>query len=692
MNIKKINSLISTALIFSFSFTGFLPKAIAASTPTVSVSQNSGSTYTISVNFSSPVPSGNVIDVEVHDSSNNKVWQASSTNGGASYNATTSSLNNGTYKVDVGLFTANWGSNYAWYDGVSSINVSGQTQNSTKPTVSISQNSDSTFSINANFPQNVPSGEIVDAEVYDSSNNKVWQDYSTNGGTSFSWKTKSLPQGSYKLNMGVFGSGWSPTIAWYDGISSLNSNFSSVTPAPSTSPTPTPSTSQPVSQSSNSLVTAVLNPNSTYTLTVNLPSSVPAGDIIDLEVHDSANTKVWQSFTDKGGSSYTATTTPLPSGTYTVSLGLFTPNWASNYAWYNNIDTLNGSQGVVSSPTVTTSTGSGQPSQSPVSNQTAQNAAQSAYSSWKSTYVQSAGIGLRVVRPDNSNDTVSEGIGYGMLLSYFAGDQTTFDGLWNYGKNYLDSKGLMNWQINSSGSVIGQGSATDADEDMAYALLRAESKWPGHNYGQSAKNLINAMMTTEVVSGNYMNPGDNWGSTPIMNPSYLAPAYYRAFASFTGNSKWNDIANANLSWEQGISDSATGLVPDWLNADHSQPSISWDTYPNGFYYDAVRAPIRLLMDFKWNGSSQAQSILSKESSFISGIGINNLKSGYSLSGSPLTSYLDSTFMSAYAAMGQVNSSSQYASDSLNALIGKTGGGYFGDSLRAITLFIIGGAS
>ena len=56
---------------------------------------------------------------------------------------------------------------------------------------------------------------------------------------------------------------------------------------------------------------------------------------------------------------------------------------------------------------------------------------QSAYNSWKSTYVVvGATPAMRVQRAENGNDTVSEGIGYGMLAAVYMGDQTTFDGSW----------------------------------------------------------------------------------------------------------------------------------------------------------------------------------------------------------------------------------------------------------------------
>ena len=51
---------------------------------------------------------------------------------------------------------------------------------------------------------------------------------------------------------------------------------------------------------------------------------------------------------------------------------------------------------------------------------------------------------MRVSRPENGNDTVSEGISYGMLFAVYLNDKTTFDALWKYEQKHLDSSGMMN--------------------------------------------------------------------------------------------------------------------------------------------------------------------------------------------------------------------------------------------------------
>lgn len=113
------------------------------------------------------------------------------------------------------------------------------------------------------------------------------------------------------------------------------------------------------------------------------------------------------------------------------------------------------------------------------------------YSTWKSRYVQSGGCTgcLKVVSPEpvpgyGSNYTVSEGIAYGMLISVYMDDKTTFDGLWAFKANKGAAKlaagkanSLMPWVIDTSNNIVDYNSATDADIDIAFALLMADKQW-----------------------------------------------------------------------------------------------------------------------------------------------------------------------------------------------------------------------
>ncbi len=58
---------------------------------------------------------------------------------------------------------------------------------------------------------------------------------------------------------------------------------------------------------------------------------------------------------------------------------------------------------------------------------------------YKSHYVQPDG---RVSRPDNGNDTVSEGQAYALLRSVWSGDQATFERCYGWAEENYRKKGL----------------------------------------------------------------------------------------------------------------------------------------------------------------------------------------------------------------------------------------------------------
>jgi endo-1,4-beta-D-glucanase Y len=251
------------------------------------------------------------------------------------------------------------------------------------------------------------------------------------------------------------------------------------------------------------------------------------------------------------------------------------------------------------------------------------------WANWKKAFVTASGATLRVRRPTNANDTVSEGIGYGMMGAVYLADRATFDGLWAYAQARLDENGVMNWHYDAGGAVLdGGGGATDADEDMAFALVMADAQWSG--YADAAKTLIGHILDHEVEAGsNVLKPGDRWGGSDQTNPSYLAPAYYRVFASYTGESRWMSVVDASYTLLGKCANAKTGLVPDWCNADGAAQRSSH------YSYDACRTPWRLAVDACWNGEPRAQVLLARVSAFFGKLGAANIKDGYGLDGTPL---------------------------------------------------------
>lgn len=311
------------------------------------------------------------------------------------------------------------------------------------------------------------------------------------------------------------------------------------------------------------------------------------------------------------------------------------------------------------------------------------------YTYWKKNYIVDVNPNIsRVIDPQNNNVTVSEGMGYGLIFSVTANDQNQFEKLWNYTKNYIDENGLMNWKIDQNGNVQGKGSATDADEDIAYALLLASKKWPKTTYFEDAKKMINAIKKNEVSSEYVLLPGDKWGNNTAFNPSYVSPSYYLDFGLMFPSEKayWEKVSKVNLDLLSKKANSKTGLLPDWINSD----SLVEDKN-NKFGYDAVRVPLRLIEFYKKTNNIEAKNILENENSFFSSVGTKNLVAGYSLSGKPLENYINTVYLSSYTAASLIDQGSEFNKSIIAKLKNAKDTSYYGCSLKMWVLFIMNGS-
>jgi endo-1,4-beta-D-glucanase Y len=312
---------------------------------------------------------------------------------------------------------------------------------------------------------------------------------------------------------------------------------------------------------------------------------------------------------------------------------------------------------------------------------------QAAYEAWKTTFVTATGAGaagnLRVVRITDSNDTVSEGIGYGMLAAVYMGDRATFDGLWGYAKSHLTGKGLMHWQINSSNAVIGMGSATDADEDIAWALLMASNQWSSSSYLTDAKAQINGILAGSVASDGLLKPGDGWGNTNVTYPDYFSPAYFRAFAAATNNPRWTgDILDRNYAVLMNVT-GEYGLVPDRTTGTYQHNGYTYS-------YDACRMPWRIAMDYCFSGEPRAKAYLTKIGAFFDNIGAANIGDGYSLTGMATSNFKNMAFIGPAGVAGMagfpklLDGAFMYGTDNLGDQ------NYYPQSLKIVTMLMMSG--
>ncbi|MCH9614305.1 MAG: Endoglucanase C [Chlamydiia bacterium] len=181
--------------------------------------------------------------------------------------------------------------------------------------------------------------------------------------------------------------------------------------------------------------------------------------------------------------------------------------------------------------------------------------------------------------------------------------QKVFGALFSYAKSKFDTHGLMNWEINSSGAVVGKGSATDADMGMAYALMQAGKKWPSDsefNYTSEAHTMLQNIFKYDVFTKDgkpMILPGDNWGTAGQHNfdPSYVDPTMWMQFAEFdkSAGDNWSALTSNCLAEIAQSANPTTGLIPDWC--DTTNPQDKAPNFPKNLVYsfDACRVPMRL---------------------------------------------------------------------------------------------------
>jgi endo-1,4-beta-D-glucanase Y len=236
---------------------------------------------------------------------------------------------------------------------------------------------------------------------------------------------------------------------------------------------------------------------------------------------------------------------------------------------------------------------------------------QKVYDIWLANYYVENGDQARI-KFDEPENTVSEGIGYGMLIMVYMDNdknntQGKFDKLWKYYQSH-STGGLMDWKISGFGGVVGSGSATDADLDAAVALLMADKQWGG--YASAANTLISAIASKDV-GGDYFKGGSNWAA---YNPSYLSTVATQLFASL-GGGNWSTVQSNCYKLLQNAQNSTTGLWPNWCSQSGTPGSGVGDNQEL-YGFDAARTPWRLGWAYVWYGHPQAKTLCTKEVSWF----------------------------------------------------------------------------
>lgn len=233
------------------------------------------------------------------------------------------------------------------------------------------------------------------------------------------------------------------------------------------------------------------------------------------------------------------------------------------------------------------------------------------WSFYRQTYIR----GGRVSSLDEQGVTTSEGQGYAMLRAVWSNDRRTFEEVWQWTQSHLQVRPdkLFAWKW--KGKVLSLDAATDADTDIALALILASRRFDHSSYEQEALAILRSIWDLEVLhlsTGSYVT-GGNWAvheAYPTIHVAYLAPYAYEAFASVDRVHDWRKLIESSyavLHWL--YDDQNVVLPPERVYLDKSSGRFVM-THPKSgpaavFSYDAFPLFWRVALDAQWFSRSEA---------------------------------------------------------------------------------------
>lgn len=231
----------------------------------------------------------------------------------------------------------------------------------------------------------------------------------------------------------------------------------------------------------------------------------------------------------------------------------------------------------------------------------------------------------RVVDPRRGQGTTSEGQAYGMVRAVWIGDQKRFERmrtwtLWNLQGGEAGALPAWHWGPRPDGTwgTIDPSPASDADQLMAWALLLAADRWDQPAYHQQALMMLESIWTQETreINGQrFVLPGP-WAMDEdpvVINPSYLLPFAWRAFARAQPERDWAGLIDPSYALLDRLMAGGAQLPPDWVELDPETGEAVGhpDRWPNSehFGFEAIRVPWNLAADRAWHGEPRATALL-----------------------------------------------------------------------------------
>jgi endoglucanase len=246
---------------------------------------------------------------------------------------------------------------------------------------------------------------------------------------------------------------------------------------------------------------------------------------------------------------------------------------------------------------------------------------------YKKNFIHSYG---QVIDP-STGFTTSEGQSYAMLRAVWMNDKETFKGVWLWTQHHMQHRiedKLLSWKWEKD-SLADATNATDADIDIALALLFAHKTFGDEQYLADAKAIINDIWDKTVINagGRYHVLSASYKESQVptgvlFNPSYMSPAHFRIFAEVDSSHDWVQLADDTYKTINILkSQYQTPLVKNWYVLDpetgrFSSARESVGASADHFSYDAFRIFWRVWLDYAWFNNQNAETNLTVSGKYL----------------------------------------------------------------------------
>jgi endo-1,4-beta-D-glucanase Y len=234
---------------------------------------------------------------------------------------------------------------------------------------------------------------------------------------------------------------------------------------------------------------------------------------------------------------------------------------------------------------------------------TARDYLRSAWESYKPVYVAEPGYVLDRTRGDG--EAISEGQGYALLRAAWMCDLPAFERTFRWVEaNLRRPDGLYAWAWSARrGALIDSNTATDGDQEIAFALILAAHAFARPDFESRARELLVAIRTHEAIEvpGGWFPAAGNWAVTErIVNLSYFLPYAYPDFARVDPDGGWDRVTDTGYALlGRVLQQPGVKLPPDFIVVTPDgaiAPLPTNSTLGRDFSFDAMRLYFRVALD------------------------------------------------------------------------------------------------